>query len=152
MSFRARLPTIFSAAGLVGGLAASAVVANATQAERTVWDAVYTPEQAERGRGFYVKECASCHGEGLMGQDDAPGLIGPVFLSNWNGQAVADLFEQTRKSMPKDNANAFSRQEYLDVTAFMLKVNGFPAGKTELPRSTADLSQVRITQVKSGAK
>jgi mono/diheme cytochrome c family protein len=152
MSFRARLLTISSATGLVAGLAASAVVANARQAEQSVWDAVYTAEQAERGGAFYAKACASCHGEGLMGQDQSPGLVGPEFLGKWSGQTVADLFEQTRKSMPKDKPNSFSRQEYLDVVAFTLKANGFPAGKTELPRSTADLTQLRITQVKPGAK
>ena len=140
------------AAGLVAGLAASAVRANAPQEGPSVWDAVYTGEQAERGRVFYVKECASCHGEGLMGQDQSPALVGPAFLTNWNGQTVAALFEQTRKSMPKSNPNGFSRQEYLDVVAFMLRANGFPAGKTELPRATADLTAIRISQAKLDAK
>jgi mono/diheme cytochrome c family protein len=152
MSFRVRFLTISTAAGLVAGLAASAVRANAVQEGHSVWDAVYTAEQAERGRAFYVKECATCHGEGLMGQDQSPGLVGPEFLADWNGQTVADLFEQTRKTMPQDNANAFSRQEYLDVIAYVLKANGFPAGKTELPRSTADLAGLRISQTKPGAK
>jgi quinoprotein glucose dehydrogenase len=141
-----------TAAALVAGLAASAVAANAAQAQLSVWDAVYTGEQAERGRAFYAKECAACHGEGLAGQDQSPGLVGPAFLANWNGQTVGALFEQTRKSMPKSNPGGFSRQEYLDVVAFMLKANGFPAGKTELPRSTADLTALRISQIKLDAK
>jgi hypothetical protein len=61
---------------------------------------------------------------------------------------VAALFEQTRKSMPKNNPNGFSPQEYLDSVALMLKANGFPAGKTELPRSTAELTELRINQSK----
>jgi mono/diheme cytochrome c family protein len=152
MSFRARLLAISTAAGLVAGLAVSAVGANAAQAELSVWDAVYTSEQADRGSAFYARECASCHGEGLMGQDQSPGLVGPEFLAKWSGQTVADLFEQTRKSMPKNKPNGFSRQEYLDVIAFMLKANGFPAGKTELPRSTADLTGLQISQTKPGAE
>ena len=117
----------------------------------SVWDAVYTGEQAERGRAFYAKECASCHGEGLMGQDQAPGLVGPAFLANWNGQTVAAI-SSSRRASPcrRDNPNSFSRQEYLDVVAFMLKANGFPAGKTELPRSTADLTALRISQYQAG--
>jgi mono/diheme cytochrome c family protein len=152
MSLRARLLTISAAAGLVFGLAMSARGAIAAQGAPSVWDGVYTAAQAERGGAFYVKECASCHGEGLMGQDQAPGLVGPDFLATWNGQTVGDLFEQTRKSMPQDNANTFSRQEYLDVVAFMLRANGFPAGRTELPRSTADLTELRISQFRPGAK
>jgi hypothetical protein len=141
-----------TAAGLVAGLVASAAGATAAQSPSSVWDGVYTAEQAERGRGFYVKECESCHGAGLMGQDQAPGLVGPEFMANWTGQTVGALFEQTRKTMPKDNANGFSRQEYLDVVAFMLKANNFPAGKTELPRAAADLSALQISQTKPGAK
>jgi mono/diheme cytochrome c family protein len=152
MFWGARLLAISAAAGVVLGLAAFVGGAVAAQAPRSVWDGVFTAEQAERGSAFYVKECASCHGEGLMGQDQSPGLIGPDFLATWNGQAVGDLFEQTRKSMPKDNANAFSRQEYLDVVAFMLRANGFPAGKVELPRATADLTQLRIEQFRPATR
>jgi mono/diheme cytochrome c family protein len=121
---------------------------NAPQAAHSVWDGVYTNEQAERGRAFYARQCAACHGEGLTGQDQVPTLVGPGFLSNWEGQTVAALFEQTRKSMPKNNPNGFSPQEYLDSVALMLKANGFPAGKTELPRSTAELTLLRINQAK----
>jgi len=135
-------------AGAAGLAASSAVAANPAQAGHSVWDGVYTNEQAERGRAFYARQCASCHGEGLTGQDQVPALVGPGFLSNWEGQTVAALFEQTRKSMPKNNPNGFSPQEYLDSVALMLKANGFPAGKTELPRSTAELTELRINQSK----
>lgn len=144
--------SISAATGIVVSFAATLGAVVAVQSSRSVWDGVYTTAQAERGSALYVKECASCHGEGLMGQDEAPALIGPAFLSTWNGQAVADLFEQTRKSMPKDNPNTFSRQEYVDMVAFMLKANGFPAGQVELPRATTDLSQLRIDQFRPAAK
>jgi S-disulfanyl-L-cysteine oxidoreductase SoxD len=152
MSLRARLLTIPAAAGMVLGLAASVWGAVTAQASRSVWEGVYTAEQAERGSAFYVKECASCHGEGLMGQDQTPGLVGPAFLATWNGQSVGDLFEQTRKSMPKSAPNTFSRQEYLDVVAFMLRANGFPAGKIELPRAAAALTELRINQFRQAAE
>ena len=34
-------------------------------ASRTVWDGVYTTEQAERGRLEYVNHCQRCHGVDL---------------------------------------------------------------------------------------
>src|ERR1700677_4631375 len=33
----------------------------------SVWDGVYTAEQADRGKALYGKQCASCHGAGLDG-------------------------------------------------------------------------------------
>lgn len=114
----------------------------------SAWNAVYTAAQADRGALVYKKDCASCHGDGLNGVDEAPALTGAMFLSNWDGQSVADLVDLTRKSMPKDNENSLTRQQYVDVTAFVLKANGFPAGGTELPVSALRLGLVRIDAFK----
>lgn len=110
----------------------------------TVWDAIYTTTQADRGAVVYKKECASCHGDGLTGVDEAPALTGATFLSNWNGQSVGDLVDLTRKSMPKDNETTLTRQQYVDVTAHVLRGNGFPAGETELPVAALRLGNIRI--------
>src|SRR2546426_10344397 len=67
---------------------------------RSVWDGVYTEEQAKRGEPLYRKECASCHGDVLTGGESAPPLTGGAFLSNWNGLTLGDLFDRIRKTMP----------------------------------------------------
>ena len=36
-------------------------------AEPSVWDGVFTAEQARRGETAYLSACASCHGTGLEG-------------------------------------------------------------------------------------
>jgi mono/diheme cytochrome c family protein len=113
-------------------------------APATVWDGVYTLAQADRGAVVYKADCASCHGDALTGVDEAPALLGTTFLSNWNGQSVGDLVDLTRKSMPKDNENTLTRQQYVDVTAHVLRANKFPAGQTELPTSGLRLGQIRI--------
>jgi quinoprotein glucose dehydrogenase len=115
----------------------------------TVWDAVYTTDQADRGAVVYGKECASCHGDGLTGIDEAPALVGSTFLSNWNGQTVGDLVDLTRKSMPKDSENTLTRQQYVDVTTHVLRANGFPAGTTELLQSPLRLGTIRIDAFKA---
>src|SRR5689334_14947069 len=57
---------------------------------RSVWDGVYTNEQAERGHSVYHGQCEVCHGETLAGGDEVPPLAGAQFLSNWNGLTVGD--------------------------------------------------------------
>lgn len=136
-------PRMISAAVCVLATA-SALLAVAQDAPATVWDGVYTAAQADRGGVVYMKDCASCHGEGLTGVDEAPGLVGPTFLSNWNTQSVNDLVDLTRKSMPKDSENTLTRQQYVDVTAFVLRANGFPAGDVDLPQGALRLGQIRI--------
>ena len=62
------------------GLAAIGVFYSALRAQqaesRSVWDGVYTEEQARRGAALYGQECASCHGATLTGGESAPPLVG----------------------------------------------------------------------------
>lgn len=116
----------------------------AAQTTRSVWDGVYTSEQAARGSALYAANCASCHGSALGGGESAPPLTGGEFSSNWNGLTVGDLFERIRISMPADRPGKLTREQDADVLAYMLSVSEFPAGKTELPRQTEVLKQIRI--------
>src|ERR1700687_6194684 len=111
---------------------------------RSVWDGVYTSEQAARGGALYANNCASCHGTALTGGESAPPLTGGEFSSNWNGLTVGDLFERIRISMPADRPGRLTREQDADVVAFMLSVSQFPPGKTELARQTEVLKQIRF--------
>ncbi|HET7259774.1 MAG TPA: cytochrome c [Candidatus Acidoferrum sp.] len=119
---------------------------------RSVWDGVYTDEQAKRGEALYHKECAGCHGEALAGGESAPPLTGGAFLSNWNGLPLADLFERIRKTMPQNAPGKLNRQQNADILAFTLSANKFPAGKAELSRQTEFLKEIRFEAVKPEPK
>ena len=58
---------------------------------RSVWEGVYTNDQAKRGQPLYSQYCGACHGDTLGGGESAPPLAGAEFLSNWNGLTVGDL-------------------------------------------------------------
>ncbi len=117
-------------------------------APASVWDGVYTDEQAKRGEAVYYERCASCHGPELEGGDMTPPLTGGGFTSNWNELSVGDLFERIRITMPLDRPRTLSRQQSADVLAFLLKANRWPAGAAELPRELAALNEIRIEAVK----
>lgn len=127
-----------------------AILAGATlgAAGASVWDGVYTPEQAKRGEAAYLQACASCHGTGLEGGDMTPPLVGGAFTSNWNDLTAGDLFERIRTTMPLDNPGRLSRQQNADVIAFILENNGWPAGAAELPADSGALKQIRIEAAK----
>jgi cytochrome c len=120
------------------------VAAITAQASRSVWDGVYTSEQAQRGEALYTRQCARCHGAQLTGGEAAPPLAGGDFLSNWNGLTVGDLFERIRISMPADRPGQLARQQNADILAHILLANQFPAGKSELEQQTEVLKQIRI--------
>jgi len=115
---------------------------------RTVWDGVYTEEQARRGEGFYRQSCAQCHGEALLGREMATPLTGPVFNSNWSGVMLGDLAERIRLTMPQTSPGSLSRQQNADIVAYILSVGKFPAGKTELARQTEIQNTIRYVATK----
>jgi cytochrome c len=119
---------------------------------KSVWDGVYTEEQAKRGELVYRKECAACHGEQLTGGESAPPLTGGAFLSNWNGLTLGDLFDRIKKTMPQTAPGKLSRQQNADILAFMLSMNKFPAGKTELYRQSEMLKEIRFDSEKPAEK
>lgn len=118
------------------------------QQAQSVWDGIYTAEQAKRGEGLFGQTCASCHGFDLMGGETAPALADGQFRSNWNGLSVGDLFERIRVSMPPSGPGTLTRQQYADVVAFLFFRSEFPAGKTELSTKTEVLKQIAFEAVK----
>ena len=106
--------------------------AGAAEASLTVWDGVYTAEQAERGVVPYLENCATCHGEDLGGGSNSPGLVGVSFQFLWGGKTLHELYEAIRTTMPTDNPASLPRETYLDILTYMLQVNEFPAGDEEL--------------------
>jgi S-disulfanyl-L-cysteine oxidoreductase SoxD len=133
-------------------LAAALYSTLCAQTTRSVWDGVYTPEQAARGEATYGMECASCHGLALNGGESAPPLTGGEFMSNWNGLTVGDLFDRIRMSMPADRPGHLTRQQDADVLAHILRANQFPAGKAELDTRSEVLKQISLEAVKPDGK
>jgi mono/diheme cytochrome c family protein len=142
-----------SAGDLVAGvfrlamLGLAALCASGFQ-DHTVWDGVYTADQAKRGATLYADNCASCHGLALTGGESAPPLTGGEFLSNWSGLTLGDLFDRIRVSMPADRPGTLTREQTAVILAHLLNVSEFPAGAAELSTRTEILKQIRIEAVK----
>jgi mono/diheme cytochrome c family protein len=119
-------------------------VAFAQSAGHSVWDGVFTDEQVNRGAASYQRECSNCHGAALEGGDMTPPLVGGGFTSNWNDLTLGDLFDRIRLTMPLDSPGKLSRQQNVDVIAFILKTNAWPSGTTELPPESGALKQIKI--------
>jgi len=111
---------------------------------KSVWDGVYTDEQANRGKALYSENCASCHGSELTGGEMAPPLSGGEFMAGWDGLTVGDLFERIRISMPQNAPGSLSGQQNSDILAFVFNANKFPAGQTELPKEAGILKTIKF--------
>ena len=138
---------------VAGALAAAALAASITAAaqqapQTSAWSGVFNADQVERGKTAYNAQCARCHGETLGGGENSPPLVDDGFFKVWDGKTVGDLVEYTRTMMPSDGPGKISRKRCIDMAAFLLSENGFPAGAGELPTELDALNQIAITRTK----
>jgi quinoprotein glucose dehydrogenase len=133
-------------------MAAGIVSLQAQGTPRSSWSGVFTAAQADRGKQLFMDNCAKCHGESLAGDEAAPQLAGSNFLSNWNGENVADLVERIHTSMPADDPGKLSLASATDLAAFILASNQMPPGQAELPRDPTVQQQIRIDAINPAAK
>ncbi len=115
--------------------------------QTSVLDGIYTEAQAERGRAAYDGHCAECHGEELRGGEMAPGLTGVAFRFRWRGLKVADIFESIESTMPPEEPETLGDQAYIDVVAFLLGANGYPAGDRELAADSKLLEGIAVERM-----
>lgn len=118
---------------------------DASGAEGEGW---FTEEQADRGSEAYADHCARCHAPDLRARATYislygyPALTGTFFMDRWQQQSVATLFEVIHQTMPLDAPNSLDADTYADITAHILRTNGFPAGGEELPTMRGDASRL----------
>ena len=151
MTIKGAVASVIVVAGVAAvhcGLHAQNQQPQTPQQTRSVWDGIFSDDQAKRGATVYTGECSSCHGKDLTGIDEAPSLVGKDFLDDWDGRTVGALFDKTRRNMPRDNPGHLSATEYSDVLAYVLSENKFPSGKTDMGSDSAALKQIRIQAVK----
>ena len=99
--------------------------------------AFYTEEQARRGQRAFRRVCSECH--------YTSEFKGPVFTDAWARRTARDLYRELRRTMPDDNPGGLPRQTYVDVMAYMLELNGYPAGSDELPTDDEVLESFSLT-------
>jgi S-disulfanyl-L-cysteine oxidoreductase SoxD len=112
---------------------------------KTVWDGVYTADQAARGQALYKTHCGYCHRDDLIGggsEAGAPALKGPIFTIRWRDQPLADMFVTIGTTMPQNKPDTLMPQVVIDIVSFLLKSNNMPPGATELPADIEALKSV----------
>jgi len=125
-------------------LAGAFVLTARAQPSRTVADGVYTAGQAARGAEVYQAQCVTCHGEALEGSVGPP-LAGDAFLSIWSALPLVELVDKIHNTMPLQATAPLSRQESIDLTAYILEAGGFPAAEAEL--ADAALADIALPTV-----
>lgn len=145
------------AAGLLLFGTPALLISQESARQITTESGIFSVEQAARGEERYRSMCARCHGRDLRAlYAEVPGLTSYAFLANWPGRPVSELFETIRYTMPMiarqtmprgrtDQKEFLDVQTSIDLAAYILSFNRFPAGETELPADVDYLRQILIT-------
>ena len=114
--------TVLSRA-IAGMLLLASGVRAQEKAGKTVWDGVYTADQAKRGGAVFAVRCISCHSTGF----ERTG-----FVERWREDRLSGFFYFISTYMPRDNPGSAKQSEYLDIAAYIMSNNDLPAGAQEL--------------------
>ena len=68
-------------------------------------------------------------------------------MRDWQGTNLDGLFSQIKTTMPAGAPSSLTDQAYVDIVAYMLQVNAFPAGRSEL---SADATRTIRIEGKGG--
>ena len=97
----------------------------------TVWDGVFNDQQAQRGEESYTAHCRGCHGpEGSGGR--ATAITGDQFFARWGEDTLSGLFRSIAGTMPRNAPASLNQETYLDIVAYVLRINDYPVGAEEL--------------------
>jgi len=126
-----------SLAALCVAVAASAVHAQETRAAR---------RQSKAGAD------SSAAARAAIGQLPAPASLGAytaaytgaTFAQLWVGRTAYNMVSLIRETMPNDDPGRLTKQQYVDIVAFLFKLNNYPAGARALPTDDAALKRIAI--------
>lgn len=100
----------------------------------TIADGVYTEQQAVAGEQLYEVHCLTCHDKRYFR---------PV-LKRWEGQPLSILYTIMSTSMPESNPGALTRQEYVEILAYILSLSRYPSGDSELAYEDDALAGITV--------
>ena len=80
--------------------------------------------QVEAGADAYATNCSICHGANLEGSTLGPLLSGFSWVRRWGTQTPTLLLGNIQASMPPGGNENITEEDYLNIVAHMLQVNG----------------------------
>jgi mono/diheme cytochrome c family protein len=102
----------------------------------TLADGAFSAEQAARGSEVFRNVCSECH--------DASEFRGTDFMFDWEGSTVGRFVRLVSETMPDDNPGSVPIEQVVAVAAYVLELNDYPAGASELTTDLDQLSMLRF--------
>jgi hypothetical protein len=71
-------------------------------------------------------------------------LAGQYFKRMWTGRSVRAFYDRAHKTMPPAAPASLAADVYANIVAYVLEVNGFKPGETQLAASSPALEKMAI--------
>lgn len=97
---------------------------------------IFTQAQSVAGKDLYEVECSFCHGPREF--------AGGIFQRRWLTPPVSGIFAHILNTMPQDAPGSLAPAQVAAIVAYILELNGQPAGPTPLPVEMEKLAQIRV--------
>jgi cytochrome c5 len=140
------LLSIFSVAALAACSSAQAPADGpapagpATAAPAPATTALVVPAaQAQRGQNAFLSSCTTCHSSSEFSDT--------AFQTRWQNRSAYDLFDLTAATMPEDAPNSLPAERYVEIVAYLLRLNGCESSDAQGAWSPAELRGVSLASL-----
>lgn len=106
----------------------------------TAGSAVFSDVQADRGRDSFRALCTECHYSSEF--SDAQ------FQFKWSRRSAGNLYQMISNEMPESAPGSLTDQEYVDLVSYILRMNGFEPGQSELMADRAVLDGISLRAIR----
>lgn len=103
--------------------------------------ASFTAEQADQGRNLFRAQCTECHYSSEFSDSQ--------FQFKWSRRTAGNLYQLIQTSMPETAPGSLSAEETVALVSYILRMNGFEPGSTELSTDRAVLDAIELTSIRS---
>lgn len=137
--------------------------------------AVYTAAQAARGKVAVESSCAICHLQNLrgrVGEEDelpamadlprkfqdfiktgyVPPLVGEEFIAKWRGKPLLEFVKHVAGASGSFPTAGMDERTWAEIGAYVLQMNGAPAGDQELTASTSATVDAVVPSMRAAAR
>ena len=102
---------------------------------------LFSQAQANRGRDQFRSMCTECHTAGEFSDQ--------TFKVKWSRRSVGDLYEFIHTAMPDDAPGILTEAQAIDLTTYILEMNGFEPGSRQMQPDQAALDAVSLSALRS---
>jgi mono/diheme cytochrome c family protein len=101
----------------------------------------FTDDQADRGREVFRSQCTECHASSEFSDSQ--------FKFKWSRRHAGSLYQMIQTQMPETAPGSLTDEEAVDLVAYILRMNGFEPGVSELAADPEALDGISLSSIRN---